>query len=670
MNKKERFCGVDNIVEWRHIITALLALVAMAGQAQVKSGLDLCLRDEVTGEWLIGLFDDYAIYDCEYWEYAEAGKGRYVLTKDGLRKEIRLKKNTVTIDDVKHRTSTLTSKYLPDYPSKDETGWPKGLPADEDSVTLRVCVNTNREKAEFVTFINRMFNDKHVNELSSIDTHGRFEVRMPVNGPTVMGIFNDDHHPLEHTFWRLLAVEGGDTLLLYIDDKNDCIYLMGGKYARFNNELLGSDFQPNFVRTDELTIDSTIVQQRHYMAVCQERMDSLYAARPNLSRRFQTYYQDDIQYQFAYPMLLKCCWPAAGESQSELLQKTEAELNPLQWMQSEVPLMCRYGFRTNISYYVSAMTDIRQTPLTDPSDFLMQLYQDGKVQLSDEELQKVKGFQALLANYHGNDVDINDAFRSDIIPILSKPLIEQYWDWELSEKDVPLTIGVINSLNMDDVTREILKTQTFMRDIDGKSHVASPRVLDLAHQEVHHPLLLQSIDNANQRIKDFLEESQKKQMVIAPKDGTPASLRVSDEELKGITDGQQLFEHIVKPFKGYVVYVDVWGTWCGPCRAQMENVPDLKKALGDKPVVYLYFCNNSPEDSWRTFIIQKHLDTDNAVHYNLPREQESAIERYLEVSGFPTYRLVDTKGQLMPGAAPWPSNISGVVAAIEQLLTH
>ncbi len=56
----------------RTIITALLALVALAGQGQVRAGLDLCLRDEVTGEWLIGLFDDYAIYDCEYWEYAVA----------------------------------------------------------------------------------------------------------------------------------------------------------------------------------------------------------------------------------------------------------------------------------------------------------------------------------------------------------------------------------------------------------------------------------------------------------------------------------------------------------------------------------------------------------------------------------------------------------------------
>ncbi len=649
------------------IITILLTLITMAGQAQVKTGLDLCLRDEATGEWLIGLFDDYAIYDCDYWDYAEAEKDHVVLTKNGQRKEIRIKKNTITIDGRKHKTSVLTARSLPDYPSKDETAWPSGIPAEEDSVTLRVCVNTYREKAEFVTFINRMFNDKQVKELTSVDALGRFEVRMPVVGPAVMGIFSDSQHPLEHTLWRLLAVEGGDTLLFYIDDKNDRTYVMGGKFARFNNELIGSDFQPDFVRTDELTIDSTIVQQRHYMAVCHERMDSLYAARPNLSRRFRTYYQDDILNQFARPMLLKCCWPSAGENQRELLEKTEAELNPLQWMQSELPLMCRYGFGTNINYYVSTLTDIRQTSLTDPSDFIMQLYQDGKVQLSDEELQKVKSFQALLANYHGDDVDINATFRSDIIPILSKPLIAQYWDWEQSDKNIPLTISVLNSLDMDEATREILKTHIFMQNVDGASHLASPRVMELAHREIHHSLLIQAIDNANQRIADFLE-SQRKQTVTAPREGTPASRRVSDEELACITDGQQLFERIIKPFKGYVIYVDVWGTWCGPCRAEMENVPTLKKTLAEKPVVYLYFCNNSPEDAWRTFISQKHLDTDNAVHYNLSREQESAIERYLEVSGYPTYRLVDTTGLLVPGRAPRPTNLSSIVAAIEQLL--
>ena len=90
--------------------------------------------------------------------------------------------------------------------------------------------------------------------------------------------------------------------------------------------------------------------------------------------------------------------------------------------------------------------------------------------------------------------------------------------------------------------------------------------------------------------------------------------------------------------------------------------------LEGKPVVYLYFCNNSPDEAWRIYIRQNHLDTDNAIHYNLPKTQESAIEQYLEVSGFPTYRLVDTTGRLVPGGVPWPSNPSAVVAAIEQLL--
>ena len=208
-----------------------------------------------------------------------------------------------------------------------------------------------------------------------------------------------------------------------------------------------------------------------------------------------------------------------------------------------------------------------------------------------------------------------------------------------------------------------------MRDIDGKSHVASPRILELAHQEVHHPRLIQAIDNANQRIIDFLAENER-QEVVTPKAGSPASMRVPEEELKDITDGKALFEFITAPFRGYVIYVDVWGTWCGPCRGQMEYVPALKKMLEGKPVVYLYFCNNSPDDAWRIYIRQNHLDTDNAIHYNLPKIQESAIERYLEVSGFPTYRLVDTTGRLVPGGAPWPSNPSAVVAAIEQLLSH
>ena len=63
------------------MLTMMLVLMVLTGQAQVKTGLDLCLRDESTGEWLIALFDEFAVDDCEYWVYAKADtvKGDFVL---------------------------------------------------------------------------------------------------------------------------------------------------------------------------------------------------------------------------------------------------------------------------------------------------------------------------------------------------------------------------------------------------------------------------------------------------------------------------------------------------------------------------------------------------------------------------------------------------------------
>ena len=69
--------------------------------------------------------------------------------------------------------------------------------------------------------------------------------------------------------------------------------------------------------------------------------------------------------------------------------------------------------------------------------------------------------------------------------------------------------------------------------------------------------------------------------------------------------------------------------------------------LKDFDLVYLYLCNDSSDESWQNVIKEYNVVGHNVVHYNLPKEQQSAIEHYLNVHSFPTYKLIDREGNVL-----------------------
>ena len=93
--------------------------------------------------------------------------------------------------------------------------------------------------------------------------------------------------------------------------------------------------------------------------------------------------------------------------------------------------------------------------------------------------------------------------------------------------------------------------------------------------------------------------------------------------------------------------LDVWGTWCAPCKEALAHSKEEFERLAPYDVVYLYMASNSPEESWKNIIKLNDLVGDNIAHYNLPAAQQSAIENYLNIRSFPSYRLFDKEGNLV-----------------------
>lgn len=103
---------------------------------------------------------------------------------------------------------------------------------------------------------------------------------------------------------------------------------------------------------------------------------------------------------------------------------------------------------------------------------------------------------------------------------------------------------------------------------------------------------------------------------------------------------EQLFVDMLTPFKGKVILVDVWATWCGPCRMANAQMEPVKAQFSDKDVVFLYLAGeNSPENTWKNMITDM-----KGHHYRVNQAQWDYLSNSLNVRGVPTYIIIDRTG--------------------------
>lgn len=134
--------------------------------------------------------------------------------------------------------------------------------------------------------------------------------------------------------------------------------------------------------------------------------------------------------------------------------------------------------------------------------------------------------------------------------------------------------------------------------------------------------------------------------------GTPGEVEVGgylrEAKLQGLFGGTKSFSN----FKGKPLIINVWASWCGPCRAEMGSLQRLARRYNGKPFNVIGISTDDDHAAAAAFIKQSKVTFDNFIDSNV------YLENMLGANTIPLTILVDAQGKVLEkvrGSYEWDS---------------
>jgi thiol-disulfide isomerase/thioredoxin len=124
--------------------------------------------------------------------------------------------------------------------------------------------------------------------------------------------------------------------------------------------------------------------------------------------------------------------------------------------------------------------------------------------------------------------------------------------------------------------------------------------------------------------------------VSGPALSATAGQPAPDFKLPGISSPVQL-----SAFKGQVVYLDFWASWCGPCKKSFPWMNEMQSRYGARGLKVIAVNVDTEAEDWKKFLQSV------PARFDIALDPKGAVAKQYEVKGMPTSLIIDGEGKVL-----------------------